>query len=818
MTDLTVQVNASARDAQQNAGTVTTNGVNLNANGSGQYAGFIFNGLADIDGMVIESAALQIYLGNSSYDSPDVTIRGSLTTTNFAGTDSELSNRYNGGTTATVNWTASDIGTGWKSSPSLVDIIQEIADNGSFSDTLTLLVKGNGSSSYLRVTAYDSDTSLAAKLVITYSTGAIQATAVDGVKVSPASARGLRIQATALESFAMSGGTGRKAAYAAGAGETLKLLELLARGINHQRLAEDSVDISETAAVGCKFIATALDTWKLMPAATRRADFVAVPTDGIRYEENVATPLPSESDSFEIVVYEDGQEISVDNSVSIATDGLSVLSLSPYVALEFRDIDVPKGATFTSLAVRVYVKTNDDPYLAIQADKDATPAALTATDYDISSRTRTTASVPWSGANIGTGWKDSPDISSVGNEIVNLSDWERGGNIVIILRDLGGGGSFTFYAKDYDAGQYTPKLVGEWYIGGITVSASAADTVKLAEMTARRALIAQAVGDTARLAAAATTTLALLVVDEARLAEMVAILSYVEVYDNILLAPAAGLTYFLATGDTARLTETLQRMATTRTGAVDALKLATGLRVVSSTLASDSIDLSTALDARLILSAILHDAVEIGYNVEGDMSGTLEGVALDGLDFGVLALAGWRTYATASDTAAISDAIGAARHFVAAAADSGQLATLVGAAVRARATGLDAAAFAGQLATNWATMTGDTWGLSGAAGEYLAVVLYALASDYMGLAEGTATTWHVSTGDIVEFVAAVAAVMHWVETIQDALGIVDVTAHVDPRGIVTIEVRLAQATVGFAIAMPGADVSLKQPRVDVSMR
>lgn len=114
MTDLTVQVNASARDAQQNSGTVTTNGVNLNANASGQYAGFIFNGLADIDGMVIESAALQIYLGNSSYDSPDVTIRGSLTTTNFAGTDSELSNRYNGGTTATVNWTASDIGTGWK--------------------------------------------------------------------------------------------------------------------------------------------------------------------------------------------------------------------------------------------------------------------------------------------------------------------------------------------------------------------------------------------------------------------------------------------------------------------------------------------------------------------------------------------------------------------------------------------------------------------------------------------------------------------------------------------------------------------------------
>lgn len=325
----------------------------------------------------------------------------------------------------------------------------------------------------------------------------------------------------------------------------------------------------------------------------------------------------------------------------------------------------------------VYVETNDDPYLAIQADKDATPAALTATDYDISSRTRTTASVPWSGANIGTGWKDSPDISSVGNEIVNLSDWGTRRQHRDHLARFGRWRVVYFLCQRLQRRSVHPKLVGEWYIGGITVSASAADTVKLAEMTARRALIAQAVGDTARLAAAATTTLALLVVDEARLAEMVAILSYVEVYDNILLAPAAGLTYFLATGDTARLTETLQRMATTRTGAVDALKLATGLRVVSSTLASDSIDLSTALDARLILSAILHDAVEIGYNVEGDMSGTLEGVALDGLDFGVLALAGWRTYATASDTAAISDAIGAARHFVAAAADSGQLATLV---------------------------------------------------------------------------------------------------------------------------------------------
>ena len=162
---------ASTDDGQEAAGTVSLGGSNINANTAAQYIGLRFLNVTIPKGATISAASLDLYFVSTAFDDPDVTIYAEATddAATFTTTTNDMSGRTS--TAATVNWNASSLGTGVKTSPSIVSIIQEIVNRAGWvsGNDIVILLKGNGSSSAIRVRAYDDGGGSYPTLNITYT-------------------------------------------------------------------------------------------------------------------------------------------------------------------------------------------------------------------------------------------------------------------------------------------------------------------------------------------------------------------------------------------------------------------------------------------------------------------------------------------------------------------------------------------------------------------------------------------------------------------------------------------------------------------------
>jgi hypothetical protein len=161
---------------------------------------------------------------------------------------------------------------------------------------------------------------------------------------------------------------------------------------------------------------------------------------------------------------DDGREAS-DGTVTLTNSVGLVNSASPITAYVLRDLNLPtSNIVITAAYARLYVyDTNyDSPGVTIRGQ--AAPGSLAATSNNLSSRTKTTAGVTWSAANIGTGSKDSPDIRTVVQEAVDDAGFD--GDLAIFLIDNGTGGAIDFHL--YEAsGDNQPQLLITWAWSGI---------------------------------------------------------------------------------------------------------------------------------------------------------------------------------------------------------------------------------------------------------------------------------------------------------------------------------------------------------------
>lgn len=102
--------------------------------------------------------------------------------------------------------------------------------------------------------------------------------------------------------------------------------------------------------------------------------------------------------------------------------------------IHLQSVFMHRGATVTSayLTVVPYDTANDDPNIQIHGEviDDAPDFAANA---DIIDRTRTTAFTQWTQTGIGTSPVNSPDISSVIEEIVSHPGWLIGNDLAIFL-------------------------------------------------------------------------------------------------------------------------------------------------------------------------------------------------------------------------------------------------------------------------------------------------------------------------------------------------------------------------------------------------
>ena len=157
------------------------------------------------------------------------------------------------------------------------------------------------------------------------------------------------------------------------------------------------------------------------------------------------------------------------------------------VGVRFRNITIPQGATITNAFIQFQAdETNTGAVdLTIYGHDTANAPVFTLTAYDVSSRTKTTASASWNSipdwtaGERGTNQK-TPDLKSIVQEIVNIGTWASGNSMAFIVT-----GSSTTTTRTAVAGGVAgaARLHIEYTTGGSSVATWAAnEDIKLTDL------------------------------------------------------------------------------------------------------------------------------------------------------------------------------------------------------------------------------------------------------------------------------------------------------------------------------------------------
>ena len=134
---------------------------------------------------------------------------------------------------------------------------------------------------------------------------------------------------------------------------------------------------------------------------------------------------------------DDAEETS-GGSVNTGSVDLDIGTTS-WSGMRFRNITIPRYATITKATITFKSRGSwgSTSRTTFYGEATGTPATFSASYYNLSSRSRTTASVSW---NPIPSWSNgvsytSPDLSTIIQEIVDRSDWASGNRLVLLCNN-----------------------------------------------------------------------------------------------------------------------------------------------------------------------------------------------------------------------------------------------------------------------------------------------------------------------------------------------------------------------------------------------
>lgn len=143
--------------------------------------------------------------------------------------------------------------------------------------------------------------------------------------------------------------------------------------------------------------------------------------------------------------YQSGSTVTINGGYP-NTNGSTV-----WVGFRFTNVTIPAGSTINSAYINLSILAADDPDVDIYGNDVDDAATFTTASNDISSRALTTAKVNWTATNIGAySRKDSPDIKTIVQEIIDRAGWSSGNAIAILFDSLS---SNYINFKAYDSGE-----------------------------------------------------------------------------------------------------------------------------------------------------------------------------------------------------------------------------------------------------------------------------------------------------------------------------------------------------------------------------
>ena len=166
---------------------------------------------------------------------------------------------------------------------------------------------------------------------------------------------------------------------------------------------------------------------------------------------------------------DDAEEAISTGSMSLTSSDLELGAdggVNQWVGMRFNNISVPQGASILNAFVEFEVdESGSDPTsVTIQGQASDNVPTFTSTKNNISSRTRTIAQVAWndipSWTVLNAKWQ-TPNISSIVQEIVNRPGWASGNSIALLVSGTGRRTAESFDGESPAA----PKLVIEFTTG-----------------------------------------------------------------------------------------------------------------------------------------------------------------------------------------------------------------------------------------------------------------------------------------------------------------------------------------------------------------
>jgi hypothetical protein len=156
----------------------------------------------------------------------------------------------------------------------------------------------------------------------------------------------------------------------------------------------------------------------------------------VKIEENVATAINRQVSTSSDDSYETGAAYFSLTTTTLVAKSYTDNTNSGYICsgMRFQNITIPAAATITSAYITGYVESNtyDNANMKIYGN-DVDDAATYSTGAKVISRNRTTAYTSWVADGVSTGWANSPDLSTVVQEIIDREGWASGNDISLMM-------------------------------------------------------------------------------------------------------------------------------------------------------------------------------------------------------------------------------------------------------------------------------------------------------------------------------------------------------------------------------------------------
>lgn len=153
---------------------------------------------------------------------------------------------------------------------------------------------------------------------------------------------------------------------------------------------------------------------------------------------------------------DDADQRGDDSSFDLTGNGISlgnVVGNTSNGGFRFQNLGIPQGSTINSAYIKLYSRqAGSNVLLKIYGDDvdDSLVFADTASQR-VNDRTTTTAAVDWDATwTGGEGYKQSPDIKDIVQEIIDRANWEEGNALTLIIKDDGSGSGDDAKVTTYD--------------------------------------------------------------------------------------------------------------------------------------------------------------------------------------------------------------------------------------------------------------------------------------------------------------------------------------------------------------------------------